>query len=201
MLETAMSMPEGRVDYLNEMLDAGKFPPEIAQRLRPTDKINMFTDENIQNIIQGLREEDPEVSKTLREGMKQEGATGRTSMTIADKEKDRELRRDLASMDRQIKQDQIASGLTPAKLAAMYQKQAEQLESEGKQDEADDMFAKSRRAAMLGAMMTPAAGKEEIDVGEAAGMPTRTPVAPNANAPSRTVKVTRDAKGNLIRAE
>ena len=115
-------------------------------------------------------------------------------------DKDRQARRDIADLDRAVKKDQVASGLTPPKLAAFYQKQAEELEAQGETEEADLMYAKARRAALLGAMGTPAAGKESVDVGKVSGMPTTTPVDPNANAPSRVIKIERDKDGKLIKA-
>jgi hypothetical protein len=89
----------------------------------------------------------------------------------------------------------------PRYLAEQYQAKADALEMAGDIEQADMYYGMARRAAALTAMKTPAAGKESVDVGAVSGMPTRTPVAPNANAPSRVIKIERDKDGKLIKAQ
>lgn len=182
-LETAMTLPEGRNAYLEKVLP--QLREDIRPRLSPDESTRLFMDDNINRIIQQLREEDPEAGKYLRTDLTGQYGITRQGMIGEEKEKDRQLRRDLASMDNEIKQKIAESRKTPKELYNQYQQTAEALEAEGRHDEADKYYAMARRTALLSAMTKPGASQESVDIGKAGGLPTTTPVAPAANQPER----------------
>jgi len=88
-LETARTLPEGRNEYLEQIL--GNLPPEIRQRLAPNEKTRMFNDDNINSIIQQLREEDPEAGKFLRTETQGQDALIKQREALASRERIAEM--------------------------------------------------------------------------------------------------------------
>ncbi len=80
-LETAMTIPEqiGRNEYLQKVLS--QLRPDVQKRLMPDDKTQLFTDDNINKIIEGLGREDPEYGKYLRTDL--QGNYGNQRASIA----------------------------------------------------------------------------------------------------------------------
>jgi hypothetical protein len=176
-----------------------EMPPEVAQYFGSPDKMSM-SKELLDAASRYAREQHPELAKNLRTTMQQEGATSRNDANIASRERLAEERNDLMKQIADAKAKDSGDGANLKYLAESYQKQAEQYEMEKNQVKADMYFAMARRAASVTAMKNPASGKQSIDTGKVANLPTTSPVAANANQPERSVEVVRDPKtGKLVR--
>lgn len=176
-----------------------EIPPEVAQYFGSPDKMSM-SKELLDAASKYAREQHPELAKNLRTTMQQEGQTGRNNDNIASRERLAIERNSLMKQLADAKAKDKGDGASLKYLAESYQKQAEQYEMEGNQEKADMFFAMARRAASVTALKNPAAGKQSIDTGKVADLPTTSPVAPTANQPERSVEVVRDPKtGKLVR--
>lgn len=71
-----------------------KLPEDVRSILRPSPKVNMYTDNAMETAIRLLQERDPEAAKTLRTSIQQTGQTDRDAAKIASNEKIAQMKTD-----------------------------------------------------------------------------------------------------------
>ncbi len=127
-IDTALSMQQTGAGDSNEMLDQliaeGKLPASVVARLRPDPQTKLYTMDNLNRILQSIRETDPTASKVLNREVAEAGANQRNADSNATRERIASCRNENRAKIAQLKT--AGEKISLENLAATYMKLAHQ---------------------------------------------------------------------------